>query len=186
MASLKWLSRVPLTIKQAKDLVSQQEAETFTQSTIAGYRWSPHQSVYGGIQQRWLVVESDVRRESDLRRLEKNLKKAQAEADKKLRELCTQRFACIADALKAAQKVSDKLKYHQLTAIQVLEDSSVSRKKTSNLNYKITASLELKANVVDAERRQAGRFILATNVLDISQLTPDEMIAKYKNQQAAE
>ena len=40
--------------------------------------------------------------------------------------------------------------------------------------------------MVDAERRQAGRFILATNVLDISQLTPDEMIAKYKNQQASE
>jgi len=186
MASLKWLSRVPLTIKQAKDLVSQQEAETFTQSTIAGYRWSLHQSVYGGIQQRWLVVESDVRRESDLRRLEKNLKKAQAEADKKLRELSAQSFACVADALQAAQKLSQKLKYHHLTAIQALEDSSVSRKKTSNLNYKITASLELKANVVDAERRQAGRFILATNVLDISQLTPDEMIAKYKNQQASE
>lgn len=48
------------------------------------------------------------------------------------------------------------------------------------------ASLELKANVVDAEKRQAGRFILATNVLDISQLTPDEMIAKYKDQQASE
>jgi transposase len=40
--------------------------------------------------------------------------------------------------------------------------------------------------VVDPERRQARRFILATNVLDISQLTPDEMIAKYKNQQASE
>lgn len=47
MASLKWLTRVPLTIKQAKDLVSQREAEAFTESTIAGYRWSPHQSLYG-------------------------------------------------------------------------------------------------------------------------------------------
>ena len=45
MATLKWLTRVPLTIKQAKDLVSQQEAEAFTESTIVGYRWSPHQSV---------------------------------------------------------------------------------------------------------------------------------------------
>lgn len=186
MATLKWLTRVPLTIKQAKDLVSQQEAEAFTKSTIAGYRWSLHQSVYGGIQQRWLVVESDVRRESDLRRLEKNLKKAQVEADKKLRELSAQSFACVADALQAAQKLSQKLKYHQLTAIQALEDSSVSRQKTSKLNYKIKASLEQKANVIDTERRQAGRFILATNVLDISQLTPDEMIAKYKNQQASE
>ncbi len=32
----------------------------------------------------------------------------------------------------------------------------------------------------------AGRFILATNVLDINQLSCDEMIAKYKEQQSAE
>jgi transposase len=186
MATLKWLSRVPLTIKQAKELVSQLEAQEFTASTITGYRWSSHPSNYGGIPQRWLVVESDVRRESDLRRLEKNLNKAQTEADKKLRELSSQSFACVADALKAAQKLSKKLKYYHLTQIQALEDSSASGNKTSNVNYKIKASLELKANVVDAEKQQAGRFILATNVLESSQLTADEMIAKYKNQQASE
>jgi len=54
MATLKWLSRVPLTLKQAKELVSQLNTEAFTESTIAGYRWSQHQSQYGGIQQRWL------------------------------------------------------------------------------------------------------------------------------------
>jgi transposase len=45
---------------------------------------------------------------------------------------------------------------------------------------------EVKSDVVEAERRQAGRFILATNVLDVNQLSPDEMIAKYKNQQSSE
>jgi transposase len=70
--------------------------------------------------------------------------------------------------------------------MKALEDRSVSRQKTSNVNYKLRASLELKANVVDAEKQQAGRFILATKVLESSQLTADEMIAKYKNQQASE
>ena len=44
MGTLKWLSRVPLTIKQAKELVSQLKASSFTESTIAGYRWSQHRS----------------------------------------------------------------------------------------------------------------------------------------------
>ena len=44
MATLKWLSRVPLTLKQAKELVSQLTEEAFTESAIAGYRWSQHQS----------------------------------------------------------------------------------------------------------------------------------------------
>ncbi len=43
-----------------------------------------------------------------------------------------------------------------------------------------------KFDVVEAERRQAGRFILATNVLDVNQLSTEDMIAKYKNQQSSE
>jgi len=186
MATLKWLSRVPLTIKQAKELVSQLKAEAFTETTIAGYRWSQHQSHYGGIEQRWLVVESKERQESDLKRLEKNLDKAQTEAIRQLRELSRQSFACIADALKAANKLSKKLKYHQLVAIDSQEIQSKSTQKNSGANYKITARLELKSDVVEAERRQAGRFILATNVLDVNQLSPEDMITKYKNQQSSE
>lgn len=50
-------------------------------------RWSQHQSQYGGIQQRWLVVESKERQESDLKRLEKNIDKAQTEAARHLLQL---------------------------------------------------------------------------------------------------
>ena len=52
------------------------------------------------------MVESQERQESDLKRLEKNLDKAQTEATRQLRELSRQSFACIADALKAANKLS--------------------------------------------------------------------------------
>jgi len=186
MATLKWLSRVPLTLKQAKELVSQLTGEAFTESVIAGYRWSQHQSQYGGIQQRWLVVESQERQQSDLKRLEKNLDKAQTEATRQLRELSRQSFACVADALKAANKLSKKLKYHQLVALDTQEIPSKSTRKNSNSSYKVTAQLEVKSDVVAAERREAGRFILATNVLEVNQLSPDDMIAKYKNQQSSE
>ncbi len=186
MATLKWLSRVPLTIKQAKELVSQLKVEAFIESTIAGYRWSQHQSHYGGIEQRWLVVESKERQESDLKRLEKNLDKAQTEATRHLLQLSRQSFACVADALKAANQLSKKLKYHQIVALDTQEIPSKSTSKNSKFSYKVTVRLELKSDVVEAERRQAGRFILATNVLDINQLNPDEMIAKYKNQQSSE
>jgi hypothetical protein len=43
--------------------------------TEEGYTWSEHKSSYGGIEQRWLVVESNFRRDSDLGKLEKNSKK---------------------------------------------------------------------------------------------------------------
>ena len=159
-----------------------------------GYRWSQQRSNYGGIAQRWLVVESSFRGESDRRKLEKNLKKAELESKKKLRKLSNVEFACSADAFSAANRLSQQLKYYNLTHISSREataktDSNTSNspaKSSSSLIFKVQAQLELDTSVVAKETQASGRFILATNVLDVEGLKPDEMIVKYKEQQSAE
>lgn len=181
-------------LKQAQQLVSQLNESEFHQSSVTGYSWSEHKSNYGGIEQRWLVVESSLRRESDQRKLEKNLKKAEIEGQKKLRELSNIEFACSADASAAANRLSKQLKYHNLTQItcgqttvKPATDSTISHdNSSSSLIFKVQAKLELDANVVARITKASGRFILATNVLDAEQLSPDEMIVKYKEQQSAE
>jgi transposase len=89
----------------------------FHQSSVTGYSWSEHKSNYGGIEQRWLVVESSLRRDADQRKLEKKLKKAEVEGQKKLRELSNIEFACDADASAAASRLSKQLKYYNLTQV---------------------------------------------------------------------
>ncbi|MEG4288211.1 hypothetical protein Q5692_19660 [Microcoleus sp. C2C3] len=84
---------------------------------MKGYSWSEHKSNYGGIEQRWLVVESSLRRDSDRRQLENKLKKAEIESQNKLREISKIEFACAADAFAAAHRLSKQLKYHNLTQI---------------------------------------------------------------------
>ena len=74
----------------------------------------------------------------------------------------------------------------KLVALDAQEIQSKSRQKNSSPSYQLTARLALQSDVIEVERQQVGRFILATNVLDINQLSPDEMIAKYKNQQSSE
>jgi transposase len=52
--------------------------------------------------------------------------------------------------------------------------------------YHISATLVLNESVVEAKRNQAGRFVLATNLLD-DQLWPNEtVLQEYKNQQSCE
>lgn len=194
LTNLRWLTRVPLSLKQAQQLVSQLNESEFHGSSVTGYSWSEHKSNYGGITQKWLVVESSLRRDADQRKLEKNLKKAEVEGQKKLRELSNIEFACSADASAAASRLSKQLKYHNLTQITTRQttvkfatDSTISHENSSSsLIFKVEAQLELDANVVARRTKASGRFILATNVLDVSQLNPDEMIVKYKEQQAAE
>jgi transposase len=193
LTNLRWLTRVPLSLKQAQQLVSQLHESEFHSSAVTGYRWSEHKSNYGGITQRWLVVESSLRREADQRKLEKKLKKAESEGQKKLRELSNIEFACDTDALSAASRLSTQLKYHNLTQISSRQSTAKSDNNSTNsdsysskLIFKVQAQLELDASAVAKATKASGRFILATNVLEASQLNPDEMIVKYKEQQSAE
>jgi transposase len=192
LTNLRWLTRVPLSLKQAQQLVSQLNESEFHSSSVTGYSWSEHKSNYGGITQRWLVVESSLRRDADRRKLEKNLKKAEVESQKKLRELSNVEFACSEDAVAAANRLSQQLKYHNLTQITSREttakpgNNSTIYTDSSRLRFKVQAQLELDASAIARITKASGRFILATNVLDVSQLNPDEMIVKYKEQQAAE
>ena len=100
-----------MSLKQSQQLVSQLNEAEFTSSSVSGYSWSKHKSNYGGIEQRWLVVGSRLRRESDRQKLEKKLKKAKAEAENKLQELSKIEFACAADAAAAAHRLSKQLNF---------------------------------------------------------------------------
>lgn len=192
LTNIKWLSRVPKSLKQAQQLVSQLKLTDFTPSCLVGYTWSEHHSNYGGVAQRWLVVESDSRRESDQRKLTKNIVKNKQESERKLRDLSTILFACEADAISAAKRLDKQLKYYSLTVIKVVPFTTKVRTNSSDdtnsltPKFKVTAQLELNSSVVHQETLACGRFILATNVMDVSQLSPDEMIIKYKEQQSAE
>ena len=183
MTNLKWLSRVPAKVKLAKSLISRLRSEDLTASTIQGYKFSEQKSNYGGIEQRWLVVESEARRQSDHKRLDKKIQQAEKEASQKLRQLSTQEFACKPDALAAANQLYRTFKYHQLTEIKLQE---VSTKARSGQSFTVQAILEVDAEAIATQKRQSGRFVLATNQLEAEELSNDEMIAKYKEQQAAE
>jgi len=104
-----------------------------------------------------------------------------------------QDFACAADATKAAEKLSTKWKYHSLESIQIDTHPHYSQagrppkdKSPESFTYRITAQIILVEEVFETEQRRAGRFILATNVLDEDILSNDEVLIEYKGQQSSE
>ncbi len=150
-------------------------------------------NTYAGVRQRWLVVQSESRRQADLKQLEKRIAKAKTKQAKALKELSAHSFACETDALDAAETFALKLKYHRLTDIEIqlkphYERPGRPRKGESpkRYTYDLQGTLALNEAALEAQRTQAGRFILATNLLD-DQLWPNETILQeYKNQQSCE
>jgi transposase len=94
------------------------------------------------------------------------------------------KFACEPDAIEAAIQLSGKFKYHKLTNIHAT--SSIGVKKSEKSGYKLQANIQLDEQAVAREIQESGRFILATNVLDIDELDPDQILSTYKQQQSAE
>ncbi|MEG5037250.1 hypothetical protein [Microcoleus sp. AT3-D2] len=56
----------------------------------------------------------------------------------------------------------------------------------TQINYRVTGELEAKLEVIEAEKTQAGRFILATNIIDKNELSNESVLKEYKAQQSTE
>ena len=91
---------------------------------------------------------------------------------KKIGELRSREFACVADAQKAAARCLRKVKYHEITETKIKLSESKSGKKSKDKFFKVEeVIIAVCLEKVESDRKQAGRFILATNVLDKKSLT---------------
>jgi transposase len=157
LGAMSWLTRVPLSIKAAKELVREISSSELVKSELDGYSWCVKESNYGGIAQRWLVVESAARKESDQEKLKKNINFEYREKTQKLKEICRSKYehqSCLNQALKSLEK---SLKYHHLSEIEIKEVTSSSSRKPENnkpqiTQYKLSATL-----VKDLEGRQVAQ-----------------------------
>ena len=191
MTGLKWLTRVPLTLKESKEVI-ERELE-FKASPLKGYQIAELTSQYGGIDQRWFVIESAERKSSDLKRIEKQIKDSKSKAEQRLKKFEREEFGCEADALVAAKKLSKELSFHELTEIRVVETqhyASAGKPSATNIavrtSYQVIASIVSDEKSIDIQKKRAGRFILATNVLTSQELSADDALKEYKAQQGTE
>jgi transposase len=102
MKDFNWITRVPSTISQAKNLIQVKEIEAEKYEDLEklpqpekdlikglqakGYKWQEKTVNYGDIEQRWLIVESEKRKKSDCEKFEKQLQQSQQKAEKILKK----------------------------------------------------------------------------------------------------
>jgi transposase len=178
LAGLKWISRVPLTLELAKEVIRQVTPMGDWEELPLGYRWIELCTTYAQIEQRWVVVESDNRRAADLQQLDKRLQKEQQRHNRQLNQLCKESFACEADALKAMNQFEQTLHYHGVSQVAVMmraNHAGRGRPKANSvpqsLSYHLQAVLVENSTAIEEQQRIAGRFILATNELECQSLS---------------
>jgi transposase len=193
---LKWITRVPMTIKKAKQLLGQAEIdpvktvenisdeliEQATKLQEKGYKWREEKVTYGGIKQRWLIVESQQRKKSDLKKLESKIKLEEIGIEKQLKQLKKQEFEHPKTAEYQVKETQKKLKFFTLELVEGIKTVT----KMEKTLYQIQAKARVNTEEIERRRKAAGRFILATNIESESEITPAEILEIYKNQQGCE
>jgi transposase len=187
--SMKWITRVPENLVEAKQII---QYSASLEALEVGYAGKEFTSEYGGVRQRWLLVYSDQAYSREAKTLKKQIQKEQERANRELSKLSRMDFDCEKDAQEALSRWSKKLKYHileQMTIVskRVKEGKGRPRADASVMHrHRITAILKEDPARIDAALRIRGRFLIATNELDTTQLTSQELLQNYKGQQSVE
>jgi transposase len=184
----RWITRVPATLTEAQAALAQANP-TAMESLMEGYRYQVLTSTYGGIAQRWVLIYSEHRRPQAQRTVDKQLLKQSTAEVKAFQHLCRTAFACEADAEQALRAFTQDL---QATWIQQVMIRPAPRYATrgrpshaappAQVAYHIEGALASSVAGREALIAQHSCFVLATNELDDSALSPRALLEGYKGQ----
>ncbi|MEM1169304.1 MAG: IS1634 family transposase [Cyanobacteria bacterium P01_H01_bin.35] len=195
ISNLKWITRVPMTLKKAKEIIELNLEEVKIPSNTdpkiqeitrvlqeKGYKWLERKVTYAGVKQRWLIVESEPRKKSDIQKLESKIEQEKKTALKLVKKLETTGFDTVIQAQNYLKYINKKLKLWSVESLEIKE--KVVNKQSIVYHYHI----EIQPRLSEIERRNlvSGRFILATNIESSSEIQSPEILWNYKNQQSCE
>lgn len=182
LGNTPWISRVPLNNKRAKKEVEELSEKELKATGQEGYRYSEKRVNHHGIEQRWQIIESESRKQADLDKLEKALKKEKEKIEKTLKKWQKTGKDSESELKLEVKQFSRQLKYHTLNKICYKQQKN-SAKKTKHI---CECTIESKPDSLEREKKRAGRFIIATNVLDSDKLPSANILSEYKAQQGCE
>ena len=123
ISNLKWITRVPMTLKKTKEIIGSylekvkvspetdpKIQEITREFQKKGYKWLEQKVTYAGIKQRWLIVESAERKQSDIQKLNLKIEQEKKTTLKSRKKLETTRFDTVTQAQNYLKSINKKLK----------------------------------------------------------------------------
>jgi transposase len=191
-AKIRWISRVPETSTEAKVALQEESTQWKELSDGSGqYRTSVLDLPQG--KERWVIIRTKAGEKAARAQMEKKVKKAQEQWEKKLWHLSKQEFACQNDA-ESAWKQTTKGKPTLLVVTYTTQEEGHYEQKgrpkkdatPDSTVWHLIPTLSIDQQEVEAQIKKQASFILATNVLDDKILSHEQVYLTYKDQGGAE
>lgn len=191
LQNVAWITRVPGTLKEVKDWIDRTEdADLQDFSTMPGYRYRPVTSNYGGVAQRWLLIQSAPLARAVTHTETANASKQLAAFEQKIQQQQgTKKPYFLTEADLANWLAALALKYPLITLDYAIEEDTYyvkagkPKEEHRRISYKI-GHFKLTTNLaaIEAIAIAKSRFVLASNVLDAEKLSDETLLTAYKTQ----
>ncbi len=192
-AKILWISRVPETSTEAKVVVETASDSTEWHDSEDGQtHWFTRTMSLPQGQERWVVVRTQQGEARTQATLKRQVEKAEQRWKQTLWHLSNQHFACEADARSALARELKGLPLwldvqSEFVSSEHHEGRGRPRKDAAPmLQWHIQATGAVKQPQVEQEARRKACFIVATNVLDSTILSEQEVVTTYKEQGGVE
>ncbi|PWU21467.1 MAG: hypothetical protein C5B49_02610 [Bdellovibrio sp.] len=175
-----WVSRVPESIKLAKELVARRHSEVPWTKIDQDYKYSEHRVTYGRVEQRWVVVNCRRSRHKELATFEKHLKKEEQSLAKKALSLVRKVYPKKSDIFSEIRKLK-KAHPHFDVQFQILGNfrKGQGQRPKSARGHRLYISYEKNKELIEKIQNRKGKFIVATNILDTKRLKTSELVEHY-------
>ena len=187
-SNLLWISMVPEKINLAKSLLNKENINWIELGN--GYKMYVELVEYRDVKQRWALIYSQQAYDKELETLNKNITKEFNELNILLKHLKHTEYGCIKDANKEVDKINKGLKYHTINStvsiVYKFDGKGRPNKDQTPIGqaYKITSTIEQNIKEIEIIKSHKGKFIIATNQLDVTVL-PDNMLLSTYNLHSA-
>lgn len=189
LSEVKWITRVPATLKAVQVLYQSVKPEQMRPAAETGYRVLPLCSTYGDVDQRWVVVFSEAAYRRETARLEKQVAQEQEKATRTVQQITGHEFATVDEAQTRAEELTATWRYHSVTfdlePVPHYNHRGRPRKgeKPERVGWRVTGGeIEPDTDAILHKRQTKGKFVLATNELDSEALPVDKILDSYKAQ----
>ncbi len=189
LSKVKWITRVPETIAAVKHFYLEIRLDQMEEADQNGYLFLEIGTLYGGIQQRWLIVYSKKLYQQEMKTFRKKLAKEKSQANESLKKLSRKEFDSPEKARAALESLSQKWRHHKAQEIELKTEGRYSKpgrpkdgQKPDRFIYHIQAQVIEDKDAINDDIKTKGKFILATNELDKLKDEHGEEIEKLSNQ----
>ena len=193
LSQVKWITRIPGTLNEVKELYKSITPEQMQESALEDYSYLEVGNYYGGLPQRWLVVFSKAAYKRESATFRKKLAEKRTQAEKSLKKLSQQEFPTQKAAKTAINVLESQWKISSMPGAVKLEKvfrykrAGRPRKgdKPEHVGWRVVAQVVDRKEAIAEALKSKGKFILGSNELDEEQLPAQMILTAYKGQAAS-